>query len=56
MKFFPSLEEAKTVAAEGVYKVMPVGCEILSDFCTPIEALRRLKNVSERGAAVRKDL
>ncbi len=42
----PSLEEVKAVAAEGRYKVLPVNCEILSDICTPIEAVRILKNVS----------
>lgn len=28
------------------YKVVPISCEILSDICTPIEAMRILKNVS----------
>ncbi len=30
----------------GKYKVAPVSCEILSDICTPIEAMKILKNVS----------
>ena len=46
MKIMPSLEEARAIAAEGKYKVLPVSCEILSDVCTPIEALKILKNVS----------
>lgn len=46
MKFLPSLEEVQKIAAEGAYKVIPVSCELLSDICTPIEALKILKNVS----------
>ena len=46
MKFLPSMEEVKKIAAAGEYKVVPVSCEMLSDICTPIEALRTLKNVS----------
>lgn len=46
MKFLPSLEEVQKIAAEGAYKVIPVSCEMLSDICTPIEALKILKNVS----------
>ncbi len=42
----PDLEEVHRIAATGAYKVLPVSCEILSDFITPIEALRILKNVS----------
>ena len=46
MKIRPSLEEAKVIAESGKYDVLPVSCEILSDFITPIEAIRILKNVS----------
>lgn len=46
MQFLPSLEEVKKIAAGGGYKVVPVSCEMLSDICTPIEALKILKNVS----------
>ena len=46
MQIRPSFEEAKNIAAAGTYQVLPVSCEILSDFITPIEALRILKNVS----------
>ncbi len=46
MKFSPDLNEVKRIAAMGEYKVLPVSCEILSDICTPIEAMRILKNVS----------
>lgn len=46
MKFTPSYEEIQKIAAEGEYKAVPVSCEMLSDICTPIEALRILKNVS----------
>lgn len=46
MKFSPSIEEVQKIAATGEYKALPVSCEMLSDICTPIEALRILKNVS----------
>lgn len=46
MKFLPNIEKVKQIANEGQYKVLPVSCEILSDFITPIEMLKKLKNVS----------
>ncbi|MGB4311918.1 MAG: hypothetical protein ACOX0L_06485 [Natronincolaceae bacterium] len=46
MKISPSIDEVKRIAATGEYKVLPVSCEILSDICTPIGAIKILKNVS----------
>ncbi len=46
MKIFPSLEEAKRLQTTGSYDILPLSCEILSDFTTPIETLRILKNAS----------
>ena len=46
MKILPALWEAKEIADTGKYNVLPVSCEILSDFTTPIETMRVLKNVS----------
>ena len=46
MKFRPEPDEIREIAESGNYKVLPVSCEILSDICTPIEAMRILKNVS----------
>ena len=46
MKIFPSLEEILELRQGGQYKVVPVCCELLSDICTPIQAVRKLKNVS----------
>lgn len=46
MEFSPNLNEVKKIAATGEYKVLPVSCEILADICTPIEAMKKLKNVS----------
>ncbi len=46
MKIVPDYSEVKAAAAAGEYKVFPVSTEILSDFTTPIETLRILKNVS----------
>lgn len=46
MNISPNLSEVKKIAATGKYKVLPVSCEILSDFITPIETMRILKNVS----------
>ena len=39
-------EEAKKIAEEGDYKVIPISCEVFSDVKTPIEVLRILKNIS----------
>ncbi|WP_408071729.1 anthranilate synthase component I family protein [Butyrivibrio sp. JL13D10] len=46
MKTQPELQEIEKIAATGKYDVIPVSCEILSDFITPIEAMRILKNAS----------
>lgn len=46
MKFLPGIDEVKKIAGSGKYDVLPVSCEILSDICTPIEAMKKLKNVS----------
>ncbi len=46
MNLRPSLEEVRAIAAQGRYDVVPVSCEILSDICTPIEAMQMLKKVS----------
>lgn len=46
MEIKPELEEVKRIAATGEYKVLPVSCEILSDICTTIEAMKILKKVS----------
>ncbi len=46
MKLSPTEDEVKEIAKSGTYKVLPVSCEILSDFITPIEVVRILKNAS----------
>ena len=46
MNFTPQLSEIREIAAEKKYAVVPISCEILSDICTPIEAMQILKNVS----------
>ena len=46
MKIIPTLEDVKRFAESKEYSVVPVSCEILSDFITPIECMRILKNVS----------
>ena len=46
MKISPNLSDVKEIAATGKYSVLPVSLEILSDFTTPIETMKRLKNVS----------
>ena len=46
MKVVPSIEEVREFAKSGRYDVVPVSCEILSDFTTPIETIRILKNAS----------
>lgn len=46
MQVLPKLCDAKKIAACGTYNVLPMYCEMLSDFTTPMETLRMLKNVS----------
>lgn len=42
----PDFTTIEQIAASGSYRMLPVSCEMLSDWCTPLEALRILKNVS----------
>ena len=46
MKTFPDIERVRELAKSGKYDIVPISCEILSDFTTPIEAMRILKKVS----------
>ena len=46
MKILPTLAEVRKIASASKYNVLPVSCEILSDFTTPIETMKILKNVS----------
>ena len=46
MQILPAMDEAKKFAAAGEYAVLPVSGEILSDFITPTEAFKILKNSS----------
>lgn len=46
MQILPSFCEVQKIAATGRYRVVPVYCEMLSDFTTPIETMRVLKRVS----------
>ena len=46
MKVVPSIEEVREIAKSGQYDVVPVSCEILSDFTTVIETIRILTNCS----------
>lgn len=46
MKFLPDQEKVREIAESGKYDILPVSCEIMSDICTPIEAIRTLKNIS----------
>ena len=45
MKISPTLTEVKEIAKTGKYDILPVSCEILSDFITPIEAMRILREM-----------
>ena len=47
MTIKPDYPMVKSVAESGQYSIIPVSCEMLSDFITPIETMRILKNVSE---------
>ena len=46
MRIIPGPEELNGYRASGQYKTVPVSCELLADVCTPIQAVRKLKNVS----------
>lgn len=46
MKLLPEFGEIRKIAETGKYQVLPVSCEMLSDFTTPIEVMKILKNVS----------
>ena len=46
MKTLPELKTIKELSATGKYDIVPISCEILSDFTTPIETMRVLKSVS----------
>lgn len=46
MRFLPEFKQVEDIAKCGKYDIVPVSCEILSDICTPIEAMMALKNVS----------
>ncbi|MBO7709368.1 MAG: anthranilate synthase component I [Lachnospiraceae bacterium] len=46
MVISPAFSEVEKIAASGQYDVVPISCEILSDFITPIETMRILKNIS----------
>ena len=46
MKVLPDYEVVERYADSKEYDIIPVSCEILSDVCTPIEAMKALKNVS----------
>ena len=41
MKIQPIFVEVKEIAAAGHYNVLPVSIEILSDFTTPIETMKK---------------
>lgn len=47
MRITPTYEKVKELAKTGKYDIAPISTEILSDFTTPIETLRILKNASE---------
>lgn len=46
MQISPTFERVQEIASTGTYRVLPVSREILSDFTTPMEVMRILRNVS----------
>ena len=46
MQIRPEMEVIRKTASLGKYNILPLSCEILSDFITPIEAVKVLKNIS----------
>ena len=47
MKILPEFREVKKIAESGQYNVVPISCEILSDFTTPI-----VKFITNFGGAI----
>ena len=47
MNFSPDFQTVCKFAESGCYDVVPISCEIMSDICTPIEAMMALKNISK---------
>ena len=47
MKFLPEFDKVNKIADTGDFDILPVSTEILSDFITPIEAMRILKAKSK---------
>ena len=47
VKVFPEFNDIEKLKRSGQFDIVPVSCEILADFITPMEALRILKNTSE---------
>ena len=47
MNFLPDIEKAHKIADSGDFDILPVSTEILSDFITPIEAMRILNAKSK---------
>lgn len=46
MQISPTFQTVQKIASTGAYRVLPVSCELLSDFTTPIQVLRILRHVS----------
>lgn len=46
MNILPTLTKIRKIASDGKYRIVPVSCELLSDFTTPIEVMKILKNRS----------
>ena len=44
---YPSLEEVKKIAEQGIYKKIPVRAEMYADMVTPMQAVRILKNITK---------
>ena len=53
MNILPTLADVRKIASDGAYKVIPVSCEILSDFITPVEAIKILRLQFKQGAQIR---
>ncbi|MBO6107940.1 MAG: anthranilate synthase component I [Eubacterium sp.] len=47
MEIRPGIEELKETASSGDYDIAPISAEMLSDFTTPIEVMKILKNISK---------
>ena len=52
MNILPTLTEIRKIVSDGKYRKVPVSCELLSDFTTPIEVMKILETLTLLSAGI----